>query len=303
MVVDGIACGLVDYSWANVLFQAQVKQGYIGSYFDDEWWMGNMLVDLYEVAMSKGDIGLASNALTMATILLEDIMIFGWDETCCGQVKGGIWWDKNHTGKATASNMGPVILAARIGNITGSNITTFFAIKAFTFWRDLMYHSKSGRILDFVRPDGSISKAIWSYDQGLALGAGVHLSQSTGNISYLRSVQHSFEFILRNLTTPVSGIGSVLSEALGCRGGDCEEFKGPTSRYIADYYKYSNDTRAFNLLLASSNAIWNLARNPVTNVFSINWTGPAPELSATVNQATETAAIEGLLSLINACAK
>ena len=52
-----------------------------------------------------------------AVQLFDDIMA-AWDETCCGSRPGGLWWDKPHTQKATASNAGAVITAVRLHDFT-----------------------------------------------------------------------------------------------------------------------------------------------------------------------------------------
>ena len=43
-----------------------------------------------------------------------------WDTSCCGALKGGVWWDTQHTQKATASNFGPVITALQLYALTGN---------------------------------------------------------------------------------------------------------------------------------------------------------------------------------------
>ncbi len=43
-----------------------------------------------------------------------------WDTACCGASKGGVWWDTQHTQKATASNFGPVITALQLYGLTGN---------------------------------------------------------------------------------------------------------------------------------------------------------------------------------------
>ncbi len=55
-----------------------------------------------------------------------------WDTTCCGPVKGGVWWDTQHTQKATASNFGPVITAVQLFQHTNNNTYLAFAKQART---------------------------------------------------------------------------------------------------------------------------------------------------------------------------
>ena len=55
---------------------------------------------------------LTTNAvyLNQAQALFADVQ-GGWDTTCCGAIRGGMWWDKAHTQKATAANAGAASLS------------------------------------------------------------------------------------------------------------------------------------------------------------------------------------------------
>ena len=51
----------------------------------------------------------------------------------------------------------------------------------------------SGLYDDHVNPDGSVNTTIWSYNQGVMVGAGVLLSGATGNTSYLDQAEQTAE--------------------------------------------------------------------------------------------------------------
>jgi len=97
----------------ETFFEAQAARGWIVSHYDDEAWMGVALLRAFYLT---GE----SRYLETAELLFEDIRL-AWDETCCGDNPGGLWWDKAKTQKATAANAGAAILAARLSERNGED--------------------------------------------------------------------------------------------------------------------------------------------------------------------------------------
>ena len=85
-----------------------------------------------------------------------------------------------------------------------------------------------------------------------------------------------------NNEVTVTAYGSVLYDGTdtGC-AGDCQEFKGPAYRYLMRLYaEDTSKTQYYNVLKASANALWNLALNSTSTVFSVNWAGPSQSTAA-----------------------
>ena len=102
-VMDGVErTGGQQYSGLIESFYAgQNASGWTSGYYDDECWMTVALTRAYELT---GD----TKYLNQASALYADITT-GWDTTCCGPSRGGLWWDKAHTQKATAANAGAAL--------------------------------------------------------------------------------------------------------------------------------------------------------------------------------------------------
>jgi hypothetical protein len=98
--------------------------------------------------------------LQRAAALFADIRN-GWDTTCCGSKKGGIWWNKAHTQKATASNAGVVILAARLYEHTQLPTDLDFAKQVYAYWFENMVDPSSYQVTDHINPDGT--KVFWKF--------------------------------------------------------------------------------------------------------------------------------------------
>lgn len=74
--------------------------------------------------------------------------------------------------------------------------------------------------------------------------------------------------------------------------GDCEEFKGPAYRYLMRLYAENTaQTQYYTVLKASADALWNLALNSTSTVFSVNWAGPS---QSSVGQGQDNAACMAL---------
>jgi predicted alpha-1,6-mannanase (GH76 family) len=250
----------------ETFYEAQAARGWLVGHYDDECWMALAL-------MRAHDLTGEDRYLETATDLFADIME-GWDTTCCGEVKGGLWWDKAHTQKATASNAGAVIAGARLFERTGVEAYLEFAKQAYDFWHANMVDPARHHVLDHI--DASGDKVDWkfTYNEGLMIGAGVELHRQTGDAGYLNQARAIAGFLLSDETVS-SAHGRVLSDGSNSScGGDCHAFKGPAYRYLKLLHEVSGGSTYRAVLEACVNALWNLARNADHDLFSVSWTGP-----------------------------
>ena len=87
-------------------YEGQNARGWSARFYDDEAWTALALLDAYSLTHQ-------ARYTKRAEALVADIET-GWDSSCCGSAPGGIWWNRAHTQKATASNAGPVIAACEL---------------------------------------------------------------------------------------------------------------------------------------------------------------------------------------------
>jgi predicted alpha-1,6-mannanase (GH76 family) len=261
-------------------YDGQNAKGWTNGYYDDECWMTIALTHAY-------DLTGASNYLNQAASLYADIMT-GWDTTCCGASPGGLWWDKAHTQKNTAANAGAALAGARLYERTGNAAYLAFAQQVYSYWYANMVNPTTFQVCDHLNPDGSKTWWRFTYNEGLMIGAGVELNEATGNPTYLANADNIAGFMVNNEVT-ATAYGSVLYDGsdTGCAGA-CEEFKGPAYRYLMRLYaKDTAKTQYYNVLKASADALWNLALNSTSTVFSVNWAGPS---QSSVYQSQDNAA-------------
>ena len=261
-------------------YEGQNANGWTNGFYDDECWMTVALTRAYDLTGSP-------QYLTQATNLYADIMT-GWDTTCCGATPGGLWWDKAHTQKATAANAGAALAGARLYQRTGNAAYLSFAQQVYSYWYANMVDPTTFQVCDHLNPDGSKTWWRFTYNEGLMIGASVELNEATGNLAFLTNADNIAGFMVSNEVT-ATAYGPVLYDGTdtGC-GGDCHEFKGPAYRYLMRLYaKDTTKTQYYTVLKASADALWNLALNSTSTVFSVNWAGPS---QSAVDQAQDNAA-------------
>jgi predicted alpha-1,6-mannanase (GH76 family) len=262
------------------LYDGQDSRGWYAGYYDDENWMVLTLMDAYGVTCEP-------KYLNEAEKLYADIEK-GWDMSCCGSSPGGIWWDKAHTQKATASNAGPVISACRLYAVTRKPAYLSFARQVYDYWWSTMVNPTSYQVADHLNTDGS--KVWWkfTYNEGLMIGASRELADATHQARYLTNANQIAGFMVKN-EVESTRCGPALFDGTNRRcTGDAAQFKGPAFHYLNGLYTASPQSSYYSVLKGSVDAIWNLARNSSLSLFSADWAGP-PQASASEMQANAAA--------------
>jgi predicted alpha-1,6-mannanase (GH76 family) len=263
-------------------YEGRAARGWLVDYYDDEAWMTLALMRAYDLTGEQ-------RYLDTAESTYQDIMT-QWDTTCCGTHLGGIWWDKKKTQKATASNAGPVLAGVRLAKRTGKTSYLDFAKKAYAFWWSDMVDQKTYAIYDHLSPDGTRGAGALSYNHGLMIAAALELNVATGEAHYLTEA-HGFGHYMITTATRTSSAGPVLYDGSPC-DGDCAAWKGIGYRYLAELFRSDPTHDEYRTVLSNdANAVWTLARNPTTNLFSSQWAGPAATKGGVEAQGSATMAL------------
>lgn len=263
------------HAWIEAGYQAQDARGWSRDFFDDENWMALALVRAYDVTKNQ-------KYLARAEDLFADI-----DQN--GRTSTGVWWNRAHTQKATASNFGPAILAARLEERTGKASYGTAARQIYAYWYSTMVNHTTFQVADHRNGDGSVDWTKWTYDTGLAIGASIELWKITGNHGYL---DHAYQFgsYLIHHQVASSNYGPILDD--GKCSGDCHAFKGIAFRFLMKLWTLDkSQTQLHDVLKASVRAIWYDARNTKLDVFAPDWNGGAP---ASTTVAADASAVMAL---------
>lgn len=126
-------------------------------------------------------------------------MALRWDDESCG---GGLrWqiftWNSGYDYKNTVSNGALFHLAARLARYTGNNTYVDWAEKVFDWMRGigLLTENDNSYVYDGAKVDGNcstITKLIWTYNQGLLMSGCAYLYNYTGSETWHT---RTFEFL------------------------------------------------------------------------------------------------------------
>lgn len=268
--------GMIETLWLG-----QKARGFSSAYYDDENWLALALIRAYDLTGTSKYLG-------EARMLFSDISA-AWDMSCCGATPGGIWWDRAHTQKATASNAGPVITAARLAARTGDATDLSFAEKVYDYWWKTMVDPSTHQVFDHIKPDGTVVKWKFTYNEGVMIGASLALYKATGDSHYLDNAKAVAKFMLASETEDTPD-GPVLTDGTGqgCTG-DCQQFKGIGYRYLDELDHVAPDPAVRAVLAASAASVWARARDPATDHFGTDWAGPPPTGPVTLAQQSAAA--------------
>jgi predicted alpha-1,6-mannanase (GH76 family) len=268
----------------RAFYDGRDARGWLVDYFDDETWMTLALIRAFDLTGEQ-------RYLDTAREIFEDIMK-AWDTTCCGEHLGGIWWNRQHQQKATASNAGPVIAGVRLTRRTQDPQYLAFAQQAYAFWWEHMVNQQTYAIYDHLSPNGTRALGSLTYNHGVMIGAALELHAETKEAHFLEEA-HGFAHYLSTVATRSSDVGPLLHDALGqsC-DNDCPAWKGIGYRYLVDAFRADTTKSEYrDVLVAGPTALWKLARNADTNFFSANWAGPAPAAGGIEEQGSAVMAL------------
>lgn len=151
------------YNWNNT------KEWFI--YDDIMWWV----------------ISLARAHQLTGTKDYLDFSVSGFKRVWDGSydpVKGGMFWDFNHSGKNACINFPTVIAAMTLYKITGDDSYLQQAKDVYAWGVNNLFDPNTGRVAD-NNVNGHKGWSDYTYNQGTFIGAAVLLYKATGTTSYL----------------------------------------------------------------------------------------------------------------------
>jgi predicted alpha-1,6-mannanase (GH76 family) len=207
--------------------------------------------------------------LATAKVIAEEVARY-WDTSTCN---GGLWWQTDVPYKNAVANGLWVRLAASLHNRDRGETAWLGRAKGFWNW-----YKASGLINDRGLVNDGLTGdcrnnggTVWSYNQGLGIGAAVEVWRATGDTDALAVARRLADAVVNdgNLTS-----GGVLVES--CEQSGCDdnqkEFKGIFIRYLEDLAAVTGDNRYREFAARNADSIWNRDRDP-QNRLGLRWDG------------------------------
>jgi hypothetical protein len=153
------------------------------TYYDDNAWVGLNLIRAYLLTSSASYLSMAQSEF--------NFVLSGWDTSSTDTCPGGVFWeDVAGSQRNATANGANAELGLELSQLTANTSDLTWAAKMYV-WVVSCLGTASGLYNDHVNADGSLNTTIWSYNQGVMVGAGVLLYQITGNSGFLNQAQQT----------------------------------------------------------------------------------------------------------------
>jgi predicted alpha-1,6-mannanase (GH76 family) len=192
---------------------------------DSEWW-GLTWIGAYDVTHDPKYLDMAGK--------VADYVQGYWDPRTCG---GGVWWDAERTYKNAVTNGLYVRLTAELHNrIPGDTTWLSRAQSGWDWLTSSGMINGSGLVNDGLTGDcKNNGGTVWSYNQGLAIGAGLELYRATRDPQVLAEARTLADAAI---ASPKLVSDDILTESCDSTDATCDDnakqFKGVFMRYFMD---------------------------------------------------------------------
>jgi predicted alpha-1,6-mannanase (GH76 family) len=258
---------------------------------DSEWW-GLTWVQAYDLTGNQKYLDMA--------VTIADYVHGYWDTSTCG---GGVWWNAERTYKNAVTNGLWIRLTAELHNrIHGDRVWLERSRTAWTWFSSSGMINASGLINDGLTDTCSNNgQTVWSYNQGMAIGAGLELWRATRDPHILATVRR-----LADAAIGAGGLVSngVLTESCDALDQTCDDngkqFKGIFMRYWTDLVDTTHDQSYAAFLATQADTLWNDDRD-AANRLGTRWSGATSDDHPNVfDWRTQASALSALIGEVPA---
>jgi len=213
---------------------------------DAGWWALNW-VTAYDLTGEQKYLDMAET--------IGEFMLGFWDPSTCG---GGIWWNEERTYKNAVTNGQWVRLTAELHNrIPGDTAWLDRSLEAWDWYQASGMINDDGLVNDGLTDDcASNGDTVWTYNQGLAIGAPLELYRATGDADLLAEARRLADAAL---DSPLV-VDGVLTESCDALDRSCDDnqkqFKGIFMRYLMDLADTTGDDRYRTFAAAQAETVW-----------------------------------------------
>jgi hypothetical protein len=162
-------------------------------YNDDNAWIGRTMIQLHRLG---GDAFKLAGGLAplQGAVEVYQFLKASWHTSPpypAYPKPGGVFWIRSDADRRPDRDRGAgatggfAKLALHLHELTGDGAYLGPAKDAYAWTRTYLYRTDDV-YADKILPDGSIDWGVWSYNQGVMIGAGALLSRATGDATYLQ---------------------------------------------------------------------------------------------------------------------
>jgi predicted alpha-1,6-mannanase (GH76 family) len=230
---------------------------------DSEWW-GLTWLQAYDLTRDP-------KYLAMAVTIANYVNGY-WDTSTCG---GGVWWNAERTYKNAITNGLWIRLTAELHNrIPGDTLWLTRSRSGWDWFQNSGMINADGLVNDGLTDTCTNNgQNVWTYNQGMAIGAGLELWRATKDPHILASVQRLADAAMSSSALVTGG---VLTETCDATDQTCDDngkqFKGIFMRYWTDLVDITHDRQYAAFLDRQAESIWKNDRDAAGRL-GTRWTG------------------------------
>lgn len=257
--------------------------GSLNGYYDDEGWWALGWIQAYDVTNDQ-------QYLKTAVDIFEDMK--NGSTTPCSNGTSGIWWDKANTYVNAIANELYLSVASHLANRMGNKQYYLdIAQNQWAWFQESGMINSKNLINDGLQNCSNNGGTVWSYNQGVILGALVELNKASPNAAYLTTARNIATAAIANL----SDSNNVLHDPCepNC-GADGSQFKGVFMRNLQKLQAAAPDDGFLKSIGANAASIWSYDRNSADEL-SVVWSGP---FVTPANASTHSSAMDALVAAV-----
>ncbi|HWD80092.1 MAG TPA: glycoside hydrolase family 76 protein [Kribbella sp.] len=254
---------------------------------DSEWW-GLTWVQAYDLTKNP-------KYLDMAVKIAEYVEGY-WDPSTCD---GGVWWNAERTYKNAVTNGLWIRLTAELHNRMPHDTRWLGrAQEGWNWFTNSGMINSAGLVNDGLKDNcESNGDTVWSYNQGLAIGAGLELWRATRNPALLTTVRRLADAAIAPGGLVTDG---VLTEYCDAPGRTCDDngkqFKGIFMRYWMDLADTTHESRYTAFVARQAATVWDNDRD-ASDRLGERWSGQTPNV---FDWRTQASALSALIAAVPA---
>ncbi|KAH9866310.1 hypothetical protein J1614_008876 [Plenodomus biglobosus] len=271
----------------EVLATSLNPDDWLDGFYDDDLWWALAWINAYDLTQNPSYLTLAEGIFNAVTRV--------WPSRC---FNGGIYWNwereyvnaiPNELFMSTAAHLANRVSVDRKGDYVD------WARRTLAWFLRSGMINEEGTINDGLTEDcENNGAAVWSYNQGVILGALVELQRAAPDPSYIPLASRIAKAALNEL----SDDNGVIHDGCepGC-GADGNQFKGIFMRNLQALQQLAPDQIYVDAMRRNAESIWRKNRGADMGVvFGVNWAGPyAGPPNATMQSSAMDALVAGIV--------
>ena len=257
--------------------------GFLNGYYDDEGWWALAWIQAYDVTNDQ-------QYLKTAVDIFEDMK--NGATTPCSTGTSGIWWDKANSYVNAIANELYLSVASHLANrMNNKKYYLDIALDQWAWFRKSGMINSMHLINDGLQNCSNNGGTVWSYNQGVILGALVELNRASPNASYLTTAKNIATAAIADL----SDSNNILHDPCEPHcGADGSQFKGVFMRNLQKLQAAAPNDGFLKSIGANAASIWSSDRNSA-NELSVVWSGP---FVSPANASTQSSAMDALVAAV-----